>query len=1220
MASDGSSSGGSLIGGIIGGVIGFFVGGPAGAAKGFMYGSTIGGLLAPPTGPDQFGPRVESLTITTSTNIATLPRAYGTVAHKGNLIWAKDNEYIEVATTKKVRTGLFSKTKVTTYTYFFTGAFGFCRTEISAVLRIWHAGGRDLVYSATSTDTDTQVASGELTKYIAIYKGTADQGIDPLIAEDVGEASCSAYRGVFYIVYDMYPLENYQNNVGNLDPKVEYTTKAVTAADLDHLVDIPADDADSEQDRFEGLHNANHLSAEGLGVWRIGKGEPTEIAEPIIPGKSLTGEIYHYLAQPDGSLLLKQEYDDVPIAIAPGEDPWHQWTKACKGKSDRNVAVFTRGVIKTGGPGDGGAASHPSLMEGGDWIVSLVGFVWGLPSTISVPTLAAGIEHVLTRNGPGTAGTAEYMFETGEQYQFDDGTRYGVGWRDPGSFVRYYITRTDPFTIDLPITEEMYDGGGSYRFMRYEIRVIDADNDAEYFFRVNVDASVESPAERTFYAFYNNILYFVYTYTDHYVIVKIRADGSKSIGGGSLTTSNKVVKIGILNDQLVVTLNNASACNLDIFDLGLTYIETKDASDVAAIFGASNSGIYNNISFDYDGVYWCRSGRMHHLESFDGTPTDMGAHTGLILGTDAPALFNIFSAGALIADSTAGGTMPNVGVQFFSYGVVSEPGKIPLADIIIAENALVGITEDDLDVTTIDQMVRGYVVSEIGPVRNVLQQLQAIFPWDVIQSGYKNKYVKRGSGTVFEVPWQDLGAGVSLAQDREMETQLPYRLELTYIDIDLDYMPNVQFAERRCDSKHIVRINIPLAMNASEAAQAAEILLNIYHIERRTFVFTLPPTYRNAEPSDLPTLNMKDVSYSLRLTNIHNLANGTMECQAKQHADTVYVSTNPGATGSYTPPTTIPSIANPILGVLDIPVINDAQNKPGYTAVASHPSDGWVGGTVYRARDGVDYQQVQAFNTTTVWGTCIDSLAVHGGHVIDESGSLRVRPLKGALASVTETQFLNDETLLAYGKPGRWEIIAFKDVVDNMDGTYTISYLMRGRKGTEQYTGTHANGDYFAFINDGTAKFISALITDLDQTLKHKAITTGRELDSSSVVNLIYSGVNLTPLSPVDAFGLRDDSDNLTGYFYRRSRVTGGYTSTELLGTDAPLGEATEAYEIDVLDGADVVRTISSTSETFAYSAADQTTDFGSAQSSIDVRIYQISAAVGRGYAGAFTV
>ena len=64
-----------------------------------------------------------------------------------------------------------------------------------------------------------------------------------------------------------------------------------------------------------------------------------------------------------------------------------------------------------------------------------------------------------------------------------------------------------------------------------------------------------------------------------------------------------------------------------------------------------------------------------------------------------------------------------------------------------------------------------------------------------------------------------------------------------------------------------------------------------------------------------------------------------------------------------------------------------------------------------------------------------------------------------------------------------------------------------------------------------------------------------------------------------------------------------------------PLSEESELYEVDILDGSTVVRTIKISSPTASYSAADQTTDFGSAQSSIDVKIYQLSAVVGRGYA-----
>ena len=51
-----------------------------------------------------------------------------------------------------------------------------------------------------------------------------------------------------------------------------------------------------------------------------------------------------------------------------------------------------------------------------------------------------------------------------------------------------------------------------------------------------------------------------------------------------------------------------------------------------------------------------------------------------------------------------------------------------------------------------------------------------------------------------------------------------------------------------------------------------------------------------------------------------------------------------------------------------------------------------------------------------------------------------------------------------------------------------------------------------------------------------------------------------------------------------------------------------------------MVRTLSSATPSVTYSATDQTTDFGAPQGAVDLAIYQLSAAVGRGFAGRATV
>lgn len=64
---------------------------------------------------------------------------------------------------------------------------------------------------------------------------------------------------------------------------------------------------------------------------------------------------------------------------------------------------------------------------------------------------------------------------------------------------------------------------------------------------------------------------------------------------------------------------------------------------------------------------------------------------------------------------------------------------------------------------------------------------------------------------------------------------------------------------------------------------------------------------------------------------------------------------------------------------------------------------------------------------------------------------------------------------------------------------------------------------------------------------------------------------------------------------------------------NVPLAEESERYEIDIIDGSTVKRTIAATSASATYSAADQTADFGAPQSSCPIHVYQIAAGYGRG-------
>jgi hypothetical protein len=66
---------------------------------------------------------------------------------------------------------------------------------------------------------------------------------------------------------------------------------------------------------------------------------------------------------------------------------------------------------------------------------------------------------------------------------------------------------------------------------------------------------------------------------------------------------------------------------------------------------------------------------------------------------------------------------------------------------------------------------------------------------------------------------------------------------------------------------------------------------------------------------------------------------------------------------------------------------------------------------------------------------------------------------------------------------------------------------------------------------------------------------------------------------------------------------------------EVPLCETSEAYNVDILSGLSVVRSLAASSPSALYAAADEVADFGAPQTSLTVNVTQLSATVGRGFA-----
>ena len=139
--------------------------------------------------------------------------------------------------------------------------------------------------------------------------------------------------------------------------------------------------------------------------------------------------------------------------------------------------------------------------------------------------------------------------------------------------------------------------------------------------------------------------------------------------------------------------------------------------------------------------------------------------------------------------------------------------------------------------------------------------------------------------------------------------------------------------------------------------------------------------------------------------------------------------------------------------------------------------------------------------------------------------------------------------------------------------------------------------------------------SELGKLRYYKAVSAGQRLTDVAAKQITPMGTGLEPLSGVNARADRTTTD--TGISWdRRTRLSTRITGP--LAWSNPVGESPESYEVDVYtDGTftTVARTLASSTPAVTYTSAQQVTDFGSNQATLYLRIYQLSATVGRGYA-----
>lgn len=549
-----------------------------------------------------------------------------------------------------------------------------------------------------------------------------------------------------------------------------------------------------------------------------------------------------------------------------------------------------------------------------------------------------------------------------------------------------------------------------------------------------------------------------------------------------------------------------------------------------------------------------------------------------------------------------------------------DAGPVTLADIVDDVSGWCGLTGQDTSALT--QEINGYSVTQ-GSGKDMLDPLLTIHDVDARPHDFSVQFLVRGSsasGTLLTEDFVREGDAsrysIAIAQD----TDLPKEVTVNYADIEHDQATNTAVSQRVADAMDSSRAETidlsTYATTADEAQQLSDRRLRRIWNEREHISLGLTAQYLALEPGDVRTVSVDGEPRPARLDKL-TIRQSSLDCEWVRSEPSLH--TLNGATGAAMEGRDPDVIFIPPLSkgvVMDIPLITDSHNDVNpliYYAAAGY-TDPFVGAFLLRGDDGTYDEEagaVEADAEATI-GYATDVLDTANPNLWDRGNSVNISMVNGTLTSSTEAAIDADPTvnMAAIGADGRWEIVNFTTATLEADGTYGLSGFKRGRRGTEGNVDNHEIGDEFVLLSGALRAELGS--DDVGDDLSFKAVSAGRSEESAVPIDLAFTGATLKPYAPARLEWTTDGTD-LFGEITRRTRVGGSWSDDGVV----PLSENSEAYEVDVLDGSgDVIDTIEVTgTNTFTITAADLATYSASVSAPPDVNVYQMSDAVGRGFA-----
>ncbi|HEX7871853.1 MAG TPA: phage tail protein [Sphingobium sp.] len=412
----------------------------------------------------------------------------------------------------------------------------------------------------------------------------------------------------------------------------------------------------------------------------------------------------------------------------------------------------------------------------------------------------------------------------------------------------------------------------------------------------------------------------------------------------------------------------------------------------------------------------------------------------------------------------------------------------------------------------------------------------------------------------------DLGSarGQRLA-GREVERRsvesVPRRLSVRHYDPDRDYQAGAQSAERQGAGLEEGIVDLPATLSASAARQRAADLLRRRMLGRRTVSVARGWEALALRPGDVVALDGHIGGWRIETLEWEGMAVRLGLAGVPGQGVTV----PGGADGGSGVRQSDRPVGPTHLALVEVPQLFDSPvSAPQVLIAASGEHRGWRGAAILMQEEADSHTALGSVRRPAVMGETLSALPPGPSGLFDMRSSVEVRLWDGdaVLAPVSDAALIGGANLCLIGE----ELVQFGHVSQSGPRSYRLSRFLRGRRGSEHLMAGHAAGETMLMLDADRVLPLDAGRSVAGRSVRIVAQGTGDATPVEAVRTV--DGRAMLPLSPVHLRCVADGSGARIVRWVRRSRLGWSW----LDGADAPLGEETEAYGVEIRAGSDLLR------------------------------------------------